>query len=90
MANNDLVKKKPVALEVATYERLSKLAAQLRIANPGGGFVSMSTAVERLLNFWDAWKEEQEKGAIIEPVSLQAYAANAEANDPQYLEPKKE
>ena len=67
MANNDLVKKKPVALEVATYERLSKLAAQLRIDNPGGGFVSMSTAVERLLNLWDAWKEDQEKGAILEP-----------------------
>lgn len=54
MANNDLVKKKPVALEVATYERLSKLAAQLRIANPGGGFVSMSTAVGVLL---EGWKE---------------------------------
>ena len=53
MANTDLVKKKPVALEVATYERLSKLAAQLRIDNPGGRFVSMSAAVERLLNLWD-------------------------------------
>jgi hypothetical protein len=67
---------------------LSKLAAQLRIDNPGGGFVSMSAAVERLLNLWDAWREEQEKEAIVDPVSLQAYAANAEANDPQYLEPE--
>ena len=54
MANNDLVKKKPVALDVDTYERLSKLAAQLRIDNPGGGFVSMSTAVGVLLQAWDA------------------------------------
>ena len=53
MANNDLAKKKPVALEVATYERLSKLAAQLRIDNPGGGFVSMSTAVGVLLDGWE-------------------------------------
>ena len=53
MANTDLVKKKPVALEVATYERLSKLAAQLRIDNPGGGFVSMSTAVGVLLDGWE-------------------------------------
>ena len=59
MANNNLVKKKPVALEVATYERLSKLAAQLRIDNPGGGFVSMSTAVERLLNLWDVQAVEK-------------------------------
>lgn len=53
MAKSDLVKKKPVALEVATYERLSKLAAQLRIDNPGGGFVSMSTAVGVLLDGWE-------------------------------------
>ena len=65
MANNDLVKKKPVALEVATYKRLSDLAAQLRIDNPDGGFVSMSAAVEGLLNLWDAWKVEQEKNAIL-------------------------
>ena len=75
MANTDLVKKKPVALEVATYKRLSDLAAQLRIDNPGGGFVSMSTAVERLLNLWDAWKEEQQKGAILEPENELAAAA---------------
>lgn len=54
MANTDLVKKKPVALDVATYKRLSDLAAQLRIDNPGGGFVSMSTAVGVLL---EGWKE---------------------------------
>ena len=53
MANTDLVKKKPVALEVATYERLSKLAAQLRIDSPGGSFVSMSTAVGVLLDHWE-------------------------------------
>ena len=53
MANTDLVKKKPVALEVATYERLSKLAAQLRIDSPGGSFVSMSTAVAVLLDKWE-------------------------------------
>ena len=64
MANTDLVKKKPVSLEVATYERLSKLAAQLRIDNPGGGFVSMSTAVERLLNLWDE-KTNEPKGMTI-------------------------
>ena len=52
MANNDLVKKKPVALELDTYEQLSKLAAQLRIDNPGGGFVSMSAAVAVLLGGW--------------------------------------
>jgi len=67
-----------IALEVATYERLSKLAAQLRIDNPGGGFVSMSTAVEVLL---DAYEK---------PVSLRAYAADAEVNDPQFLQPENE
>jgi len=54
MANNDLVKKKTIALDPDTYERLSKLAAQLRIANPGGGFVSMSAAVGVLLEGWEA------------------------------------
>lgn len=53
MANSDLVKKKPVALEVATYERLSKLAAQMRIDSPGGSFVSMSAAVGLLLDTLD-------------------------------------
>jgi hypothetical protein len=60
MANNDLVKKKPVALEVATYERLSKLAAQLRIDNPGGRFVSMSAAVGVLLNTLEVLKKCEE------------------------------
>ena len=59
MANTDLVKKKPVALEVATYERLSKLAAQLRIDNPGGGFVSMSTAVAKLLDVFNTLENIQ-------------------------------
>jgi len=57
MANSDLVKKKPVALEVATYKRLSDLAAQLRIDNPGGGFVSMSTAVGVLLDTYEMVEE---------------------------------
>lgn len=47
-------KKKPVALDAATYKRLGDLAAQLRIDNPGGGFVSMSVAVGVLL---EGWKE---------------------------------
>ena len=64
MANNDLVKKKPVALEVATYKRLSDLAAQLRIDNPGGGFVSMSTAVGVLLDSWDE-KTNEPKGMTL-------------------------
>ena len=64
MANTDLVKKKPVALEVATYERLSKLAAQLRIDSPGGGFVSMSTAVAVLLDSWDE-KTNEPKGMTL-------------------------
>ena len=85
MANTDLVKKKPVALEVATYERLSKLAAQLRIDNPGGGFVSMSTAVAVLL---DKWEEAEMVASAIDAcmqslpnVSLRAYIADAEANE---------
>ena len=64
MANSDSVKKKPVALDVATYERLSKLAAQLRINNPGGGFVSMSTAVGVLLDSWDE-KTNEPKGMTL-------------------------
>jgi len=107
--------KKPVALDLDTYERLSRLAAQLRIDNPGGGFVSMSTAVAKLL---DGWKELErianshdipiitsdnvmDSGRVVtgfleqyfvksEPFSLQTYAANAEANDPQFLEPENE
>jgi hypothetical protein len=98
MANNDLVKKKPVALEVATYERLSKLAAQLRIDNPGGGFVSMSTAVGVLLDRWEGKDKHPFVDKILgevkdrhnSNVSLQAYVANAEANDPQFLEPENE
>ena len=66
MANTDLVKKKPVALEVATYERLSKLAAQLRIDSPGGGFVSMSTAVAVLLDSWDEKTNEPKGMTLIE------------------------
>ena len=46
----DLVKKKTVNFDLDTYERLSKLAAQLRMDNPGGGFVSMSAAVAVLLD----------------------------------------
>ena len=49
----DLVKKKTVNFDLDTYERLSKLAAQLRMDNPGGGFVSMSAAVTVLLDHWD-------------------------------------
>lgn len=60
MANNDLVKKKPVGLEAATYKRLSDLAAQLRIDNPGGGFVSMSTAVGVLLDVFEVLKKCEE------------------------------
>ena len=77
MANNDLVKKKVVALEMATYERLSKLAAQLRIANPGGGFVSMSTAVERLLNSFEVLKkcEELNKAEQENPTQSGSYLA---------------
>lgn len=85
MANTDLVKKKPVALEVTTYERLSKLAAQLRIDNPGGGFVSMSTAVSRLL---DKWEEAEMVASAIDAcmqslpnVSLRSYIADAESNE---------
>ena len=91
MANNDLVKKKPVALEVATYERLSKLAAQLRIDNPGGGFVSMSAAVGVLLDDYEVLRRLKTVMGLdgtIKSTSLRSYAANAEANDPQYLEPE--
>ena len=56
--------KKSVALEFSVYAKLSKLAADLRAANPGGGFVSMSTAVERLLNFWDK-KANEPKGMTL-------------------------
>ena len=53
----DLVKKKTVNFDLDTYERLSKLAAQLRMDNPGGGFVSMSAAVARLLDSWSIVEE---------------------------------
>jgi len=39
------------------------------------------------------WNQElisKSRGYCEEPVSLHVYAANAEANDPQYLEPKNE
>ena len=58
----DLVKKKTVNFDLDTYERLSKLAAQLRMDNPGGGFVSMSAAVAVLL---DHWQRVQVQGNII-------------------------
>jgi hypothetical protein len=89
MANTDLVKKKPVALETATYKRLSDLAAQLRIDNPGGGFVSMSTAVGVLLDAYIPYSELKKMQADDyeqEQLSLKSYAANAQKNDPQYLE----
>ena len=58
----DLVKKKTVNFDLDTYERLSKLAAQLRMDNPGGGFVSMSAAVAVLL---DHWQRVQVQGNVI-------------------------
>ena len=96
--------KKSVALELSVYAKLSKLAADLRAANPGGGFVSMSAAVGVLLDAYtvyselkatqeEDWNQElisKSRGYCEEPVSLQTYAANAEANDPQYLEPENE
>jgi hypothetical protein len=36
------------------------------------------------------WEEAQSTRIAQSSVSLQAYAANAEANDPQYLEPENE
>jgi len=93
MVNNDLVKKKTIALDPDTYERLSKFAAQMRIDNPGGGFVSMGTAVGVLLDAYIPYSELKKMQADDyeqEQLSLQAYAANAEANDPQYLEPENE
>lgn len=56
MAKTDLVKKKVVGLDLDTYARLSKLAANLRAANPEGGFVSMSAAVAALLDLWEKQK----------------------------------
>jgi hypothetical protein len=53
--------KKSVALDLSVYIKLSKLAADLRSANPGGGFVSMSVAVGRLL---DAYEEMSEIKAM--------------------------
>lgn len=50
--------RKSVALEIDTYSRLSKLAADLRSANPGGGFVSMSVAVRVLLDKWEETTNE--------------------------------
>jgi len=67
MANNDLVKKKTIALDLDAYERLSKLAAQLRIDNPGGGFVSMGTAVGVLL---DKYEEQRVKVASAESYEI--------------------
>jgi len=64
----DLVKKKTIALDLDTYERLSKFAAQLRIDNPGGGFVSMGAAVYVLL---DHWERVQVHGNVITIISTQ-------------------
>jgi hypothetical protein len=127
--------KKNIALHLDTYERLSRLAAQLRIDNPGGRFVSMSEAVGLLLDKQKNQSDRTERIALeiathiaekqigtakhakagtidpnhIDPdmladdwamfikqkfseqesnISLKSYIANAEANDPQYLEPE--
>lgn len=59
MANKD--PKKNIALHPETYGRLSTLAAQMRIDN-GGKFVSMSEAVDRLLDYWglgDGWNDSK-------------------------------
>jgi hypothetical protein len=60
----DLVKKKTIALDYDTYERLSKLAAQLRIDNPGGGFVSMGAAVGVLLDMRDARRMKMQESLL--------------------------
>jgi hypothetical protein len=60
----DLIKKRTIALDYETYERLSKFAAQLRIDNPGGGFVSMGAAVGVLLDHY-ARVQVQVQGNVI-------------------------
>jgi hypothetical protein len=75
----DLVKKKSIAIRPETYARLTRLAAELKLTRLDGGMVSLDMAVGVLLDKWEKWNER-----AIEPVSLQAYAANAEANDPKY------
>lgn len=54
----DLVKKKTINLDLDTYERLSKFAAQLRVNS--GAYVSMSAAVGVLLDGFDVLKKCEE------------------------------
>ncbi len=81
----DLVKKKSIALNPETYTRLTRLAAELKLQRLDGGMVSLDMAVGVLLDFYKKWNER-----ATEPVSLQSYTADAEANEPQYLEPENE
>jgi hypothetical protein len=62
----DLVKKKSIAIRLETYARLTRLAAELKLQRLDGGMVSLDMAVDRLLNLYDAWREGQEDGAILE------------------------
>jgi hypothetical protein len=107
MANNDLIKKKSIAIRPETYARLTRLAAELKLQRLDGGMVSLDMAVWKLLDEREAnsktiqnlmeqlayfegggdWEPHNETG---KPVTQQAYAANSEANDPQYLEPENE
>jgi hypothetical protein len=74
--------KKNIALHPGTYRRLSTLAAQMRIDN-GGKFVSMSTAVGRLLDVWARLEEKR----LIEKIAV----LDAEiANDLKCLKPENE
>jgi hypothetical protein len=81
----DLVKKKSIAIRPETYARLTRLAAELKLQRLDGGMVSLDMAVGVLLDFHKKWNER-----ATQPVSMHAYAENAEANDPQYLEPENE
>lgn len=71
MENKDLIRKKSIALDTQTYERLSKFAAQLRLNSEGGAFVSMGAAVAVLL------------GGYYEPTTIKAADNETECSEPE-------
>jgi hypothetical protein len=86
----DCLESESIALDPKTYQRLSKLAAQLRIDNPGGGFVSMSAAVGVLLDKWEQFNKikvilfspDMELSDFVKKVVRSAVDDISESNDP--------
>lgn len=93
MAKEDLVPQKMVRVTNPTHAALMRVAAAIQTKT--GGYTSMDAAIQALIEGW--WRGE-EKIALTKikqaddelAVSLRAYIAGAEANDPQYLEPENE